>query len=188
MGKKGKKGGGKAAAAAPQLSPALLADVPAPASSTAEDEEDAALHAELALTTELLLQVCALLQAAAKCVFLCECANSLCSISTCVWYGVPEQAMRCSLRPGSLGRQIACTDATSAATEPHVTPFLCTSSGAEAIGRVQSLLLFCAAQLNAQNQEWEPPKGDGALRGTPCVLGDGDLTSNSAFQSCLRRS
>lgn len=42
------------------------------------------------------------------------------------------------------------------ATGPHVTPFLCTSSRAESIGRVQSLLLFCAAQLNAQNQEWKP--------------------------------
>lgn len=54
---KGKKGG-KATASAPQLAPSLLADVPAPAA--AEDAEDAALQAEIALTTELLMQASAL--------------------------------------------------------------------------------------------------------------------------------
>jgi hypothetical protein len=49
-----KKRGKAAAPAAVQLAPSLLADVPLPAA--ADGAQDAALQAEIALTTELLMQ------------------------------------------------------------------------------------------------------------------------------------
>lgn len=49
------KNGKAAAPPVPQLAPSLLADVPA--SAVADEPGDAALQAEIALTTELLMQV-----------------------------------------------------------------------------------------------------------------------------------
>lgn len=191
MGKKGKKGGGKAAAAAPQLSPALLTDVPAAASSTAEDEEDAALHAELALTTELLLQVCALCklqQSASFCANVCESLVQHQHVCL-VWKPRAGNALVSSSRNLGSGRLRAQMQHQRDRTTCDAVSVHELSSRVDWASPIPAAVLRGAAErAESRVEAWEPPQGDGALRGTPCVLGDGDLSSNSAFQFCLRRS